>query len=87
LLAGPGRWQNSLLRFLTAQREKRTSLRDRFVWCALCAWTHLDDADVDAFAHLKKIRDDIAHGASSAPPAEAVVKIQEPAIRIQSGIP
>jgi hypothetical protein len=59
-------------RFFEAQRERWTTLKDRFVWCALCVWTHLADSDVDEFIRLKKTRDEIAHGRIAAPPAESV---------------
>jgi hypothetical protein len=85
LLASPARLQASLLGFLVSQRQNWTTLRDRFVWCALCTWTHLDDADVSAFTDLKKIRDKIAHGTISGPPADAVAIVQNLATRIHSG--
>lgn len=58
------------------------SLKDRFVWCVLCTWRDLTDLDVQSFLELRKVRDDIAHGSISNPPADAVVKVQELATKL-----
>lgn len=46
-----------------------SNLFDRFVWCAACVWTGLDEDDVKLFKALKSARDSIAHGRASEPPA------------------
>ena len=38
------------------------SLKARFMWCALLAWSALSEADVATFAKLKRERDRISHG-------------------------
>lgn len=54
---------------LRRQAGELRSLGDRFVWCALCKWPDVTDADIDLFYRLKKARDDIAHGNTQMPPA------------------
>lgn len=62
--------------------ENMKNLRDRFVWCALCAWTSIADSDVAEFKRLKDIRDAIAHGSIDAPPSEAVRAIEALVIKV-----
>ncbi|KPF41210.1 hypothetical protein IP87_20985 [beta proteobacterium AAP121] len=69
--------------FFDGQSQKWTNLRDRFVWCVLCAWPHLSDDDVDQFKKLKTIRDEIAHGSLATPPHDAVVSVEKLAARLQ----
>ena len=38
------------------------NLAQRFRWCAILAWHHLDDKDVADFFEIKKIRDKLTHG-------------------------
>ncbi|MEX0792857.1 MAG: hypothetical protein WD045_06945 [Pirellulaceae bacterium] len=38
------------------------SLSQRFHWCVITVWGHLNDQDIKAFSELKKIRDRLAHG-------------------------
>jgi|GEM_PF-1030247 len=45
--------------------ESSKSLKERFVWCAMCVWNGITDSDVDSFSKLKRLRDDIAHGNTS----------------------
>ncbi len=73
--------------FFNGQREKWTNLRDRFVWCVLCTWTHLSDADVEDFVRLKKIRDDIAHGSLATPPPDEVLVVERLAAKLQLPAP
>lgn len=47
---------------LQKQYADLKALADRFVWCAIVAWSNVTDADVLEMMRLKKIRDDIAHG-------------------------
>jgi hypothetical protein len=56
------------VQLLQAQAGGLTNLVDRFVWCAACVWTGVQDADIDQFKKLKRARDDIAHGSKSEPP-------------------
>jgi hypothetical protein len=73
LLNSEARLQATSTTLFEAQQERWwTTLLDRFVWCALCAWPSVSDADVQEFKRLKKTRDDIAHGNISEPPAEDV---------------
>jgi hypothetical protein len=65
-----------------SHREKITNLKDRFIWCAMCVWTHLNDSDIDSFKRLKKIRDEIAHGSISVPPGDSVVNAEKLAVKL-----
>lgn len=38
------------------------NLAQRFHWCAILAWQHLDDNDVTNFFEIKKTRDKLTHG-------------------------
>ena len=58
----------SAVALLQRQADQLRNLYDRFVWCAACAWSGIDDADVAQFKKLKTARDDIAHGSASEPP-------------------
>jgi hypothetical protein len=64
--------------------KKWPNLRDRFLWCASFLWTHLKEEDVETFARLKKVRDDIAHGNIREPKATDVEAAQLLAIRLHS---
>jgi hypothetical protein len=83
LINAPDRVAMSTQDFFDGQRERRDNLRDRFVWCALCVWTHLCDADVVEFSRLKKFRDDIAHGSIATPPHSAVAGAEKLAAKLQ----
>lgn len=56
-------------RLLQKQVDSLKNLYDRFVWCATCVWSHLNESDISQFKLLKDARDDIAHGSTSEPPA------------------
>ena len=58
------------------------SLRDRFLWCAICTWGGITDNDVEEFSILKKTRDEIAHGAISRPRHDEVVRVKSLAQRL-----
>ena len=77
LVRGDVRLKLATEEFFNAQRERLVALKDRFVWCAMCAWTNLTDYDIELFKSLKKIRDDIAHGSITAPPESAVMSAQK----------
>ena len=59
----------SVVALLQRQADQLRNLFDRFVWCTACAWSGIDDADVEQFKRLKSARDDIAHGSVHAPPS------------------
>jgi hypothetical protein len=59
----------SAVALLHRQVDQLRNLFDRFVWCAVCAWSHIDDTDVEQFKKLKTARDNIAHGSISEPPS------------------
>jgi hypothetical protein len=82
LIHSPSRATKTAQAFFDSQREKWTNLRDRFAWCVLCAWPSLSDTDVDNFKHLKKIRDEIAHGSIANPPTDAVMLIEKLATKL-----
>lgn len=83
LLQVPARVQSTGTAFLGTQHERWKSLQDRFVWCALTVWTHLNDEDINNFANVKKVRDRIAHGEIAAPSAEAVALAERVAAKLQ----
>lgn len=85
LVVPPARIAGSTHRFFASQVERVKTLRDRFVWCAMCAWENLSDQDVDAFLRAKKIRDEIAHGSIVVPPADAVVAVERLAMALHAG--
>ena len=76
--------RSTSLSFLAGQRERWTSLKDRFLWCAICRWTHLSESDVREFGWLKRVRDNIAHGSLTTPPGDAVASVERLASQLQS---
>src|SRR3954451_2586548 len=58
------------------QRNSWRTLKDRFVWCAICVWTHLSDTDIEEFKRLKAVRDSIAHGSISVPRNASVAAVE-----------
>lgn len=72
----------SAVALLQRHTDNMKNLRDRFVWCAFCAWTSITDDDVIEFKRLKDIRDAIAHGSIDVPPSEAVSSIQALTIKV-----
>ena len=72
-------------KFFAEQSGKLRSLMDRFVWCAMCSWTHLSDSDIKDFEYIKSIRDKIAHGSISTPPDVSVDVAEKLAIKLHSG--
>lgn len=83
LIRTPERVKATGTSFFGTQHERWKSLQERFVWCALTVWTHLTDDDVDNFAKVKKVRDQIAHGEIAMPPAEAVALVERVAAKLQ----
>lgn len=69
LLGPASRPRPSAVALLQRQADQFRNLFDRFVWCAECEWSTIDDADVEQFKKLKDARDKIAHGSESEPPA------------------
>lgn len=83
LLNSQERVRTASTSFFEGQRERWTTLKDRFIWCALCVWTHVSDSDIDEFKRLKNIRDDIAHGSIAELPAESVRAAEKLAAKLQ----
>ena len=83
LIGVPDRVAESTLEFFDGQRKRWTSLGDRFVWCVLCIWPHLNDADVVEFKRIKKVRNEITHGSIAAPPHWAVAGAEKIATKLQ----
>ena len=83
LFQAPARLQATGTAFFGTQRERWKSHHERFAWCALTVWTHLTDDDVDTFAKVKKVRDQIAHGEIASPSAEAVGLVERVAAKLQ----
>jgi len=76
LIASDDRTRDVVVPFLEDQREHWKALRERFVWCVACVWKHLSRQDVEEFARLKRIRDDIAHGVVATPSAADVQSVE-----------
>ena len=87
LVLPPARAAVTTQDFFDAQRKKWTNLKDRFVWCVICAWPHLSDSDAEEFKRLKTIRDEIAHGSLASPPADAVRAVEKLAAKLQLPAP
>ncbi|MHB1334152.1 MAG: hypothetical protein ACYCY1_16300 [Sulfuriferula sp.] len=81
----PARVHTSMADFFVAQSERWKSLQERFIWCALSAWTQLTDTDVDSFKEIKRVRDQLAHGEIAAPPAGSVIAVEQLAKKLQLG--
>lgn len=69
LLSGTSSPSTVTVNLLKNQMKSLNNIFDKFVWCAVCVWTNLNEQDVSLFMELKKARDDIAHGDASEPPA------------------
>lgn len=87
LIAFPSRLSRHPYQLLLSQQKDAKSLRSRFVWAAHCAWPDLHDEDVDEFVRLKKVRDEIAHGSITQPPADAVLSVEMLALKLHSPRP
>ena len=83
IFAPPSRVTASAKQLFDKQRESWRAVRDRFVWCVVCAWPDLSDSDVEDFIKLKNIRDNIAHGNISVPPGWAVTSAEKLATKLQ----
>ena len=60
------------------------NLANKFIYCAMHEWQHLNDNDVDKFLSMKKVRDKIAHGDVSVPKDKAVAEVEALVFRIQN---
>lgn len=58
----PERLKDSGISFFKSQFDSAKNLSQRFHWCAMLAWSQIDDSDLACFLELKKIRDKVAHG-------------------------
>ena len=72
----------SVAALLRRHTDNMKNLRDRFVWCSLCAWTSVTDDDVTEFKRLKDIRDAIAHGSIDTPQGADVVALQVLTVKV-----
>lgn len=73
---------HSVSSLLQRHTDHMKNLRDRFIWCALCAWTSITDDDITEFKRLKDIRDAIAHGSIDTPPSAEVVALQALTVKV-----
>lgn len=48
--------------FFKNQLDLAKNLNQRFHWCALLKWKHINDQDIECFQEVKKVRDRVAHG-------------------------
>lgn len=60
----------------TCGRNPLRPLAARFEWCVRRVWSQLGDDDVATFKSLKNLRDKIAHGSITEPPANSVRDIE-----------
>jgi hypothetical protein len=67
---------------LQRHTDSMKNLRDRFVWCALCAWSSVSDNDILEFKRLKDIRDAIAHGSINTPSSAEVIALQALTVKV-----
>ena len=81
---------NAAARLETATRElfrvradRVKTLVERFTWCSMCVWTHIDDTDVAGLRMIKKVRDRIAHGVISVPDTVALAEAERLAAKLQ----
>jgi hypothetical protein len=70
-------------KMLADHRDSWKDLRNRFTWCVMHKWTHLNDSDIEKFEQLKLVRDSISHGKLSSPDAATVRSVEALAIRLQ----
>lgn len=70
-------------KMLADHRDCWRDLRNRFTWCVMHKWTHLNDSDIEKFEQLKLVRDSISHGKLSSPDAATVRSVEALAIRLQ----
>lgn len=56
------RLEKSAAEFFSKVFSESKTLTQRFHWCAMVAWDHLDDQDINHFIEMKKVRDRLAHG-------------------------
>jgi hypothetical protein len=82
LIAAPDRVAVNTRGLFDRQHQRLINLRDRFVWCVLCVWTHLGDTDVEEFIGLKDVRDGIAHGSIAKPPPAAMSTAEKLAAKL-----
>jgi hypothetical protein len=83
ILTPPTRATGSVKHLFDEQRKNWRAVKDRFVWCVVCAWPGLSDSDVDEFTKIKEVRDRIAHGRISVPPEWAVASAERLAAKLQ----
>lgn len=82
IIRPPPRLGGTVPAFVERKVREVHDLKDRFIWCAVAAWTHVTDADVATFTRLKKVRDDIAHGRIAMPPHAAMAEVQALAAKL-----
>ncbi len=58
----PDRLDVTAVKFYKSQFESAKNLSQRFHWCSIVLWSHLEDRDLLFFKKVKVIRDKIAHG-------------------------
>lgn len=58
----PSRLQESATLFFKERHNDAKNLTQRFCWCAILKWNHLNDEDIDCFKEVRNIRNKISHG-------------------------
>jgi hypothetical protein len=82
ILAPSGRVARNVDKFVELRTKHLSNLGDKFVWCAIGHWQHLDDADIDVFFRLKHLRDDLAHGNVTTVPQDALPAVEQLAKKV-----
>jgi hypothetical protein len=81
-IAVPERIRSSGSKLLSSHPAGLRTLLDRFIWCAMCSWSNVSDADIGDFKDLKRVRDQIAHGSISTPPKNSGVTAKKMASKL-----
>jgi hypothetical protein len=82
ILTPPGRVARNVDKFVELRNKQLSNLGDKFVWCAISHWQHLDDADIGVFFRLKDLRDDLAHGNITTVPEDALPAVEQLAKKV-----
>ncbi|MEJ0002894.1 MAG: hypothetical protein WDN30_03800 [Pararobbsia sp.] len=82
ILTPTGRVARNVDKFVELRTKQLSNLGDKFVWCAISHWQHLDDADIDVFFRLKQLRDDLAHGNITTVPQDVLPAVEQLAKKV-----
>lgn len=78
----PERLKKSGMLFFENRFKDSRNLSQRFHWCAILAWPHIDDQDVICFQELKTTRDKVTHGEDIEETDLPIEKIKKLALKL-----